>query len=371
MLTAKKNISVETDEDPPIVEKPTNKFLFVENTSSTIYDYHYYFLNSVHVNNILDAKELLKQLDEQDLPELVVLDIPLNILELNSFKSWLKNNFQVTIPMVYNESALALDDIKLLFSQKLVDDIVNLPLNYKILPYKAKFIKKVASLIYNKSKKDFKKKKHFFSNWGLFVIKRSIDLILSLIAIIFCLPVFILIALAIRLESKGPVIYIAKRAGRGFKVFKFYKFRTMVQDADKNIKDLEKSNLYTTNSDKPSFFKLQDDPRVTKVGAFLRNSSLDELPQLFNVLRGDMSIVGNRPLPLYEAASLTTNEWAERFMAPAGITGLWQVQKRGQKNMSAEERLELDINYARNNNIARDFWIMAKTPSALIQKTNV
>jgi lipopolysaccharide/colanic/teichoic acid biosynthesis glycosyltransferase len=107
------------------------------------------------------------------------------------------------------------------------------------------------------------------------------------------------------------------------------------------------------------------------VGTFLRNSSLDELPQLFNVLRGDMSIVGNRPLPLYEAASLTTNEWAERFMAPAGITGLWQIKKRGQKNMSAEERLDLDINYARNNNIVRDFWIMAQTPSALLQKTNV
>jgi lipopolysaccharide/colanic/teichoic acid biosynthesis glycosyltransferase len=97
---------------------------------------------------------------------------------------------------------------------------------------------------------------------------------------------------------------------------------------------------------------------------------LDELPQLLNVLVGDMSVVGNRPLPLYEAETLTTDEWAKRFMAPAGITGLWQIKKRGKEDMSAEERINLDINYADNYNFVYDLWIMAQTPSALIQKTN-
>jgi lipopolysaccharide/colanic/teichoic acid biosynthesis glycosyltransferase len=120
-----------------------------------------------------------------------------------------------------------------------------------------------------------------------------------------------------------------------------------------------------------TFFKLKDDPRVTKVGAFLRNTSIDELPQLINVLKGDMSIVGNRPLPLYEAEQLTSDDWSERFLAPAGITGLWQVEKRGKSDMSEEERKALDNQYARNFSFWNDIKIILKTIPALFQKENV
>ena len=133
----------------------------------------------------------------------------------------------------------------------------------------------------------------------------------------------------------------------GFKIFKFYKFRTMEVNADKKIEALAHLNQYSSQNEVVRFFKISNDPRITKVGRFLRNTSLDELPQLFNVLKGDMSLVGNRPLPLYEAATLTTNECVERFMAPAGITGLWQIKKRGKAEISIEERIELDISYAR------------------------
>jgi lipopolysaccharide/colanic/teichoic acid biosynthesis glycosyltransferase len=121
----------------------------------------------------------------------------------------------------------------------------------------------------------------------------------------------------------------------------------------------------------PKFFKISNDPRITKVGKVLRNTSLDELPQLFNVLKGDMSLVGNRPLPLYEASTMTTNEFVERFMAPSGITGLWQIKKRGKSDMSVEERMNLDIAYARKSTLLYDFWIMAQTPTALLQKSDV
>jgi lipopolysaccharide/colanic/teichoic acid biosynthesis glycosyltransferase len=119
------------------------------------------------------------------------------------------------------------------------------------------------------------------------------------------------------------------------------------------------------------FFKIQNDPRITRIGNFLRNTSLDELPQLINVFLGDMSLVGNRPLPLYEAETLTTNDYAARFMAPAGITGLWQIKKRGNKDMSVEERINIDIAYASKCNFVTDLWIIANTPSALLQKENV
>jgi lipopolysaccharide/colanic/teichoic acid biosynthesis glycosyltransferase len=130
-------------------------------------------------------------------------------------------------------------------------------------------------------------------------------------------------------------------------------------------------NQYAADARGPMFFKINNDPRITRIGKLLRNTSLDELPQLINVFMGNMSLVGNRPLPLYEAQALTTDDYAERFMAPAGITGLWQVKKRGNKAMSSEERINIDIAYAAKFNFATDLWIIANTPSALLQKANV
>jgi lipopolysaccharide/colanic/teichoic acid biosynthesis glycosyltransferase len=145
----------------------------------------------------------------------------------------------------------------------------------------------------------------------------------------------------------------------------------MITSANDNISDLSHLNLYNPlRENGPVFIKIDNDPRVTKLGAFLRKCSLDELPQLLNVFKGDMSLVGNRPLPLYEAATLTTDEWAKRFMAPAGITGLWQIKKKTKYKMTAEERINLDVKYADKSNFLFDLWIMANTPSAVIQRTN-
>lgn len=352
-----------------LVESPvfakSNVFLFIGGNTSELSEYLAYYPNSYTVNSLVEAQQ---NIDPENLPELIVLDIPLNHVQLVGFKVWLTLSQLRKIPIIYNESALRKEDVKQLFTQGLVDDVVALETNFKKLSYKAEFIRKL-SLNKGQDKKE-KQPKRRFEKVTTFIM-RSIDILISFVALVVALPLFVIIAIAIKLESKGPVFYTSLRAGKGFKVFRFFKFRTMVTNADKIVDELADLNLYEAGPKKPHFFKIMNDPRITKIGSFLRNTSLDELPQLVNVFIGDMSIVGNRPLPLYEATTLTTNEWAERFMAPAGITGLWQISKRGNAEMSNEERVLLDINYARHRTLTGDLKILLKTPSALIQKANV
>ncbi len=254
--------------------------------------------------------------------------------------------------------------------------------------------------------------------------KRTFDILASGSAILCLSPILILTALAIRTESNGKIVYKSKRVGSNYKIFDFYKFRSMYSDADKRLAEYQQLNQYTKNiaeeeslnsssaaeisqqscsseqkqeqeqdillfSDNLStsennylktkrtersnaFFKLENDPRITRVGHFIRKYSIDELPQLFNILKGDMSVVGNRPLPLYEAELLTSDEYVQRFMGPAGLTGLWQVEKRGGAGkMSAEERKQLDIKYAKEFSFGMDMRIIIRTFTAFIQKENV
>jgi lipopolysaccharide/colanic/teichoic acid biosynthesis glycosyltransferase len=205
----------------------------------------------------------------------------------------------------------------------------------------------------------------------LWAFKRTFDVVVSLVALLLLAPLMIIIAIIIKLESKGPVFYISKRAGAGYKIFNFYKFRSMRIGADDELKNLAHLNQYGVSEHNGVFYKIKNDPRVTSFGYFLRNASLDELPQLINVLIGDMSLVGNRPLPLYEAEKLTKDQIAWRFLAPAGITGLWQVTKRGKDNMSPEERISLDMEYAMKNSFWLDMKILISTVPALLQKERV
>jgi lipopolysaccharide/colanic/teichoic acid biosynthesis glycosyltransferase len=202
--------------------------------------------------------------------------------------------------------------------------------------------------------------------------KRIFDIVSSGGILLVSSPVLLLIAILIKLDSKGPIIYKSKRVGTGYKIFDFYKFRSMKAGADLELKNLSALNQYADDgSGANAFVKIKNDPRVTKLGNFLRNSSLDEIPQLINVLKGDMSLVGNRPLPLYEAEMLTSNEWSMRFLGPSGLTGLWQISKRGKGDMSDTERKKLDNFYAKNYSVWFDISIMLKTFPALFQKEKV
>lgn len=323
--------------------------------------------SGIIAENFVEAKTAMLSAQLSNKPvDGIIVDVPYNEKELAELHSFLTAN-NLRVPVLYNEQQLPLkSSCARLF--ELADDVIDLSKTQFDIHSKVAFLKKIKE----KQKQPAQRKAIFAmmpptQKWT----KRAIDITISSILLVVLSPLFLLIAIAIKLESKGPVFYNAKRAGRGFRIFSFHKFRTMEVNADKKLDTVAHLNQYTINGNGPKFLKISNDPRVTRFGRFLRNTSLDELPQLFNVLKGDMSLVGNRPLPLYEAATLTTNEFVERFMAPAGITGLWQIKKRGKSDMSTEERISLDISYARNSNLLYDLWIIANTPGALIQKSSV
>ena len=321
--------------------------------------------------------ELKRSIDQEKntVPEVIFCESSFDFSAVKSLVQFLSNNPAFTaIPFIMDSTNLCDMEMSLYKKHMLADDIIQIEqAEQNALLSKVRFLNKVKA-------KAEEMKSSLKDDESLVIptinihsiLKRSFDILVSLTALLLLSPVFLIIAIAIRIESKGPIFYISKRAGRGYRIFDFYKFRTMFAGADLRIQEFSHLNQYaeTTFPKTPSFFKISNDPRVTRVGAFLRNTSLDELPQLVNVLLGDMSLVGNRPLPLYEAATLTTDQCAQRFLAPAGITGLWQIKKRGHEDMSAEERINLDIDYANKYNFMYDLWIMANTPSALIQKSS-
>ncbi len=311
-----------------------------------------------------------------------------------------------------------------------INDTLNMNASVTELNKKIQFICDREGIMFD----DQVSKKHIL-RFKIPLWKRLFDIIFSGLAIIVLSPVFIITAIAIKLESPGPVLFKSKRVGTNYTIFDFLKFRSMYTDAEKRLKEVSKEagNQYAekdkneTEDEKNAtitaplgdeaemammamgmesdmmigdeevmlvgddfvvaesdfskqkeeeinnaFVKIENDPRVTKVGRFIRKFSIDELPQLFNILKGDMSIVGNRPLPLYEAEKLTADSSIDRFMAPAGLTGLWQVEERGKGGlMSAEERKQLDITYGQTYNFLLDMKIIFRTLTAFVQKENV
>ena len=316
---------------------------------------------------------------------------------------------------------------RLIYQRCGINDTLSLSASVTELNKKIQFISDREGIMFD----DQVSKKHIL-RFKIPVWKRAFDIIFSSLAIIILSPVFIITAIAIKLESPGPVLFKSKRVGTNYTIFDFLKFRSMYSDAEKRLREVSKTagNQYAEKEEEEdckatitaplgdeaemammtmgmesdmmisdeevmlvgddfvvaesdfskqkeedinnAFVKIENDPRVTKVGRFIRKYSIDELPQLFNILKGDMSIVGNRPLPLYEAEKLTVDSSIDRFMAPAGLTGLWQVEERGKGGlMSAEERKQLDITYGQTYNFMLDMKIIFRTLTAFVQKENV
>lgn len=389
-----------------------NKILLVEDSErernafiSALNDY----FQVVSIHNGLKAFEVIQNGEK---PEAIVSELSLPGVDGRQLLHAVRENREThNLPFIIVSDQLPIRELKKLLSEG-ADDFFLKPVNYIELS------RRIQSLINLKKVKleDNGNGKNEAKSFKMPITKRLFDILVSGTALLLLSPLFLVVAILIKLTSKGPVFYVSKRVGTGYKIFDLYKFRTMYVDADKQIDEVKKMNLYNDSLDGDSkelfnsrcpkcqklkrpcspllyndgeiicedfysklkqkedggvFIKVKDDPRVTWIGKFLRNTSIDELPQLINILKGDMSLVGNRPLPLYEAEKLTTDEWTERFLAPAGLTGLWQVTKRGKSDMSAEDRINLDNVYARNCSFWNDLKILLKTIPAIFQSENV
>ncbi|WP_350291523.1 sugar transferase [uncultured Croceitalea sp.] len=372
------------------------------------------FSESVTIHSIKNALLATKHLEENPNYDAILCErnIPgLNAMEFYDTVKALDNTKQVCF-IVLSDKEGSKDKQTLL--QSGIDDLYTLPISPENLLDRIRFLTQLKS---NLESNSIKTSADTNKEYKMSSFKRLFDIVVAGGVLLVAAPFLLLVILAIRLESKGKVYYISKRVGTGYKIFNFLKLRSMYPDADKRLKEFEHLNQYIdkdknemletetvtkpihtlsgnmlvgddeevdedtfnrqrTETAKSAFVKFENDPRITKVGKIIRKLSIDELPQLINVLRGDMSIVGNRPLPLYEAELLTTDEWTERFNGPSGITGLWQVEARGRTSkMSPEERKSLDVKYVEyaNSNKAFlwDMWIVFRTFKAVFQKENV
>ena len=369
------------------------------------------------VNNNLSAVNFL---NDNKKPDAIICDFDLPGNNGFFLFDWLRmqDPFKTT-PFILFDSVFSSEVFKLAFNKKVDDYYISTSNPSKNLESRIEFLcnfknKKNSSETLNQKNEVYQ----------MPISKRIFDILAASSVLLVAAPFLLLIIIAIRLESKGSVYYTSKRVGR--KTFDFYKLRSMRNGSDALLKKLaEEKNQYNktlnstvdsldaecprcsqlsegetcspiiyvdthhicdywhnvqkneTSKNNSTFVKIVDDPRVTSVGKFIRNTSIDELPQLINVLKGDMSIVGNRPLPVYEAELLTADALSKRFLAPAGITGLWQVELRGKGGvMSESERIQLDNEYA-NHFMAGNFsfWydvkLILRTIPALLQKTAV
>ena len=185
-------------------------------------------------------------------------------------------------------------------------------------------------------------------------LKRALDVVIALLGLMIFFPLFLLVAVSIKLEDPaGPILFKQLRVGENGRTFSMYKFRSMIHDAESLL-----DSLISMNDVSGAMFKMKEDPRITKVGYWIRKTSIDEFPQLINVLRGEMSLVGPRP-PLPREVIIYSDHDIQRLMVRPGCTGIWQVS--GRSNLSFEEMVTLDLHYIENRSIILDFKLILKT----------
>ena len=291
----------------------------------------------------------------------IMIDVPMHKLQLEKFMQFMQGSGLEQVPVLYVSTHLSEREVQELIAAHIVDDIVHPIRDIFTIGERMDFVGQVKKQVAAGRREVVMTT--LVKGWMQAAVKRVADIIVSTILIILLAPLMLLLAILIKLSSDGPVFHNAYRAGKGYTIFKFYRFRTTKVGTARLVTSLSQVNLFRDHG--ATFLKACDESSVTGIGQWLRSTCLDELPQLFNVLKGDMSMVGNRPLPLNEASQLTNNAFAERFNAPAGITGLWQIHQDGDP---LRDRVQDDLLYAKRRSLWLDFTILCRTPAAWWRK---
>jgi lipopolysaccharide/colanic/teichoic acid biosynthesis glycosyltransferase len=400
------------------LKKSKPRIAYISNHPDSIVEFSHLFREHFEINYFQNIFQFIYWASRNEPLKLIVTHS--DLLDVNGIN--LRQNCKQIpntqfVPFIAIFDRISFSNRSIAFSEHYAD-IFERPINSEEFLTRAKYLIENPPYFTNRNKlNDFN-----LTHYRMPISKRIFDITVAAFALLILSPFFLIIAILIKLESRGPVFYASKRVGTGYAIFDFYKFRSMLKDADALLEEIKHLNQYTSQlegntetikmedyrnylcddckakqtscrkklymdgdmiceniyadvkklKEGPKFIKIENDPRITRFGKFIRNTSIDELPQLFNVLKGDMSLVGNRPLPLYEAEKLTTDYFVLRFLAPAGITGLWQVTERGKGGpMSQEERMNLDNEYAKQNSFWSDIKLILRTIPALFQKENV
>lgn len=383
-----------------MAKKAPLRVLYVENNAHLGLAFGQKFGSMLDITVVPDQEEALASLEEGLSPDLILLNGESGVIEFLKFLDSVPHFSE--LPVILISESFRPDLSAKPFKGHVIDVF---PPNYSEEALRTR----LGYIIQKKRYREAERPAHKSTKIRVPIGKRIFDIVVSFTALALLSPLLLVVIILIKLDSKGPIFYGSKRVGAGYKIFSMYKFRTMRTDADKMLAGMSSQNMYNKPVEEPTnelcdeckvigacqrllfldnqqmcekiyhrnqqakakFMKFKEDPRVTRLGKILRNTSIDELPQLYNILRGDMSFVGNRPLPPYEAEKLTATGYARRFAAPAGLTGLWQVTKRGKAKVSDLERIQLDVLYAKKYSFKTDLIIMIKTVKALFQKENV
>jgi lipopolysaccharide/colanic/teichoic acid biosynthesis glycosyltransferase len=306
------------------------------------------FKAGISLENLEKGIQFLNQATSEQKISVIFIDLPFCYTSFHVFLSETEKVRELAnVPVILNIRNLTPEEISFVRKKKMADELVDFKVEMASIQEKISFLHQISvSIADNQSNIKIERKPSAVYP-DTFFLKRTLDIFLSLFLMICLSPLFLLIALAIKLESRGPVFYNSYRAGRGFRIFKLYHFRTMKVGADRMLNSLVKLNTFNNFGHAPVCIAPENDPRVTKLGRFLSKSGLNKLPGLINVLNGNLSLLGKDPLHLYEAVSLINNESADRFSVNAGITSLYSVNSDKSKKLNFFDRINSDIAIAK------------------------
>jgi lipopolysaccharide/colanic/teichoic acid biosynthesis glycosyltransferase len=348
IINTYKRYSLPAEKEPTDIKKL--QFFYIGTQTSYTEKLKAYFEFGYTTHNTDNAmytlKRLLKKPDDVTIPSMIIAEGTLGTEHLVALHLFIySHKIMADVPFIVEATGLTKEELNRFKRYAFIDEL--LFLNEFTAPA---LLRKVGFLQRMKQKRvqqpETCKVETSFRPYAdvKAVVKRGLDLLIASMLLVLSGPLMLLIALAVKLDTGGPVLYSTLRTGRGYRIFNLYKFNTIIPDAA----------------------KMKDGMTISRVGMFLRKTSLDELPQLLNVWLGDLSLVGHRALPLYEAERLTTNNNAHHFLSPAGITG-WHLQKNGQLVMPVKAPLAQATD---KSDLLYDIWLMANKSSAAIQKSN-